>query len=270
MFQARTRVSTLHQPICREMSRRITPVSTTAAHIKSTTHCKQSHPLHHRRRRRHLANPDSISVHLQQPPVHCTTWAMHRYRTTTTALRGTRASTSKMHITINQRRPAANTWWERWSKLMGYGELNYLTNSADVLPCSPYGSVAVHPPQSLSHHHHHHLSGLGSSGSSVIIAGEHLQHQMSSSPTNEGTITVLESGPSGRGELKKVYSHQHHDLNNNGHLYQNLPSALPNNIKSESHSPIDGTSKALESNELPSNELSSDTSSERSRCWTKI
>lgn len=96
---------------------------------------------------------------------------------------------------------------------------------------------------------------------------------------------MLESGPSrggGGGELKKMYSH-HHDLNNNGHLYQNLTPVLANNnVKAESHSPDDGTNRVLSPNEskinesggvhLSNNELNpnADVSNDRPRCWTKI
>lgn len=146
---------------------------------------------------------------------------------------------------------------------------------------SPYGSVPAHSTHGLSHHHHHHLNTAGS----VPLVADHLQHQMSTSPTSENTITVLESGPSrggGGGELKKMYSH-HHDLNNNGHLYQNLTPVLANNnVKAESHSPDDGTNRVLSPNEskinesggvhLSNNELNpnADVSNDRPRCWTKI
>lgn len=134
---------------------------------------------------------------------------------------------------------------------------------------SPYGS-STHQPHHLTHHHHM---------SSAVQVDAQLPLQLSSSPTDESTITVLD-GP-GHGELKKIYS-QHHDHNNNGHIYQNLTPIHSNHVKSETHSPIDGTNKIMSPVDcknsdsavphLPSNELNvnGDMSSERPRCWTKI
>lgn len=103
------------------------------------------------------------------------------------------------------------------------------------------------------------------------------QQSLQLSPTGENSITVLEGG---HGEVKKIYP-QHHDHNNNGNIYQNLAPIHSNHVKSESHSPVDGTNKIIEPSDFKGSSSeshlasSSDldahiSSSERPRCWTKI
>lgn len=131
-------------------------------------------------------------------------------------------------------------------------------------PFSPYGgghhanavTICGSPHQIHSQHHHPHLANVSYS--------EHLQHQLSTSPTNESTITVLESGPPGLEQKTKLVSHMSNDHNNNGNIYQNLAP------KKESHSPP-GCSKLSQVREGNHDLNPSDESSgERPSCWTKI
>lgn len=144
-----------------------------------------------------------------------------------------------------------------------------LTPPPPLALCSPYGNT--HQPPILNHHHHHHHSVSGVGGASVHA--EALPVQLSTSPHEDSSITVLESGGN---ELKRSYS-QHHDLNNNGNIYQNLTPI--HHVKSESSYPVEGSvtgASAAAAAEGKANEAlatqlnSNDISSERPRCWTKM
>lgn len=142
--------------------------------------------------------------------------------------------------------------------------------------CSPFS--VPHQPHILTHHH---------PIASALQVEPQIPLQLSTSSSSslgmqESSITVLESG---HGELKKIYPQQNHDHNNNGNvIYQNLTAIHSNQVKSETHSPIDGSSNKIPSPEcksghetpamnLPSSnntELNVDMSNDRPRCWTKI